>query len=95
MRSNQSQLTQSQLSQAQSNVVENNVVEHNVVEHIQKTAKRIVNGWVLTILAGFIALRLASYLGVYGCLGLILLLVPAYALYKGCQPWIRYIFRGE
>ncbi len=90
MQPNQSQLPQCQLSQSQSNAAKN-----NVAENIQKTAKRIVNGWGLTILAGFIALRLASYLGVYGCLGLILLLVPAYALYKGCEPWIRYIFRGE
>jgi hypothetical protein len=67
----------------------------SIVENTEKTAKRIVNGWVLTVFAIFIALRLASYLGVYGCLGLILLLVPAFALYQSWKPWIRYIFMGE
>jgi hypothetical protein len=67
----------------------------NIVENTQKIAKRIVNGWILTLFACFIALRLASYLGVYGCLGLMLLLVPAFALYKSWKPWIRYVFWGE
>jgi hypothetical protein len=62
---------------------------------IQQISKRIVGGWVMTILSCFIALRLGSYFGVYGFFGLILLLVPGFALYQSWKPWIRYIFFGE
>ncbi len=66
-----------------------------VKEAIQRTAKRIVAGWVMTLLSCFIALRLGAYLSVYGFLGLMLLLVPAFALYQAWKPWIRYVFYGE
>jgi uncharacterized membrane protein len=66
-----------------------------VLETTQTTAKRIVNGWIFTLLVVFIALRLTAYLSLYGCLGVLLLLVPGFALYKSWKPWIRYIFTGE
>jgi hypothetical protein len=62
---------------------------------IQQISKRLIGGWVMTILSCFIALRLGSYLGVYGFFGAILLLVPGFALYQGWKPWVRYIFFGE
>jgi hypothetical protein len=62
---------------------------------IERISKRIVGGWLMSILSCFIALRLGSYFGVYGFFGVILLLVPGFALYQGWKPWIRYIFFGE
>jgi hypothetical protein len=64
-------------------------------EQIQQVAKRLLGAWVMSILACFIALRLGAYLGAYGFLGLMLLIVPAFALYQGWKPWLRYIFYGE
>jgi hypothetical protein len=64
-------------------------------QEIQQINKRIVGGWVMSILSCFIALRLGSYLGVYGLLGVMLLLVPGFALYQGWKPWVRYIFWGK
>jgi hypothetical protein len=62
---------------------------------IRELNKRMISAWLMSILSCFIALRLAAYLGMYGCFGLVLLLVPAVALYNGWKPWIRYIIRGE
>jgi hypothetical protein len=62
---------------------------------IKTVANRILNGWLLTILSCFIALRLIAYLGTYGCFGILILLIPGFALYKSWQPWIRYIFWGD
>ncbi|MBE9029703.1 hypothetical protein IQ266_08165 [filamentous cyanobacterium LEGE 11480] len=67
----------------------------NGKDYIQQIGKRIVGGWVMSILGCFIALRLGSYLGVFGFLGLMMLMVPAFALYQGWKPWLRYIFFGE
>lgn len=67
----------------------------DIKDNVQRTAKRIVGGWFLTIVGCFIALRLASYFGVYGFLGLMLLMVPAFALYQSWKPWLRYVFFGE
>ncbi|MFM2428872.1 MAG: hypothetical protein RLZZ511_85 [Cyanobacteriota bacterium] len=64
-------------------------------QDIQQISQRILAGWVMTILGTFIALRLASYFGVYGMLGLLIILVPGFALYQSWKPWLRYIFFGD
>jgi hypothetical protein len=64
-------------------------------QDIQQISQRILAGWVMTLLGTFIALRLASYFGVYGMLGLLIILVPSFALYQSWKPWLRYIFFGD
>lgn len=70
-------------------------INPDIQAQVQQTAQRIVGGWFMTIVGCFIALRLAAYFGVYGFFGLLLLMVPAFALYQSWKPWLRYIFFGE
>jgi hypothetical protein len=66
-----------------------------ICDRIPKIAARMLHGWILVLLISFIALRLMAYFGAYGCFGLLLLLVPAFAIYQSWKPWVRYVLTGK